>query len=429
MADSRRQIPGTGWLLDSPELADSVSQLGQPIVKDAIQRVQERARRGEISATHVLEAVLATLPPTTTRLCRVLNGTGILLHTNLGRAPLSDAAIEALRQAASTTDLELDLDTGDRGVRGLAVREALSRTVPTAEAAHMVNNGAAALALAATALAAGREIVLARGELVEIGDGFRVPDLLESTGARLREVGMTNRVHLDDYRSAVGPDTAFILKVHPSNFVVSGFTSAVSVEALRGLDVPVVVDTGSGLLRPDSALPHEPDAQSLLAQGASLVTCSGDKLLGGPQAGLLLGRADIVRSLRKHPLARALRADKLTFAALEATLRGPEAPTSRMLHQSPERLMHRANRLADDLAAAGVPAVAETSAAAVGGGGAPGVTLSSAAVTLPERYAKSLRTGDPPVLAHVAQSRCRIDLFAIAERDDEILRTAVLAAR
>ncbi|MFB9570637.1 L-seryl-tRNA(Sec) selenium transferase, partial [Saccharopolyspora hordei] len=305
---------------------------------------------------------------------------------------------------------------------------ALLAAVPRAEAAHVVNNGAAALALAATALAQGREIVLARGEMVEIGDGFRLPDLLTATGARLREVGTTNRVRLDDYREAIGPDTGFVLKVHPSNFVITGFTSSVPVAALRGIGVPVVVDIGSGLLHPHPVLPQEPDATSTLTDGADLVLASGDKLLGGPQAGLLLGRADIVRRLRRHPLARALRVDKLTLAALEATLRGPRTPTEEALRRDRPTLLRRATRLAEELSAAGVPASAQPSEATVGGGGAPGVTLPSAAVVLPERFAALLRSGDPPVLACVARDRCLLDLAAVAPEDDEVLRRAVLAA-
>src|SRR5205085_1786947 len=249
---------------------------------------------------------------------------GVLLHTNLGRAPLGPAAVEAIRAVAGTTDVELDLATGRRARRGRGVLEALAAAVPAAEAVHVVNNGAAAAVLAATALAQGKEIVVSRGELVEIGDAFRLPDLLTSTGARLREVGTTNRTNLADYHAAIGPETGFVLKVHPSNFVVTGFTSAVDVAQLSTLDRPVVADIGSGLLAPDPLLPDEPDAATALRQGATLVTASGDKLLGGPQAGLLLGRVEVVERLRRHPLARALRVDKLALAALEATLRGPE---------------------------------------------------------------------------------------------------------
>lgn len=398
------------------------------MVKRYVNHAQERARAGEISPNEVVDAVLVSLPEGPSSLRRVLNATGVLLHTNLGRAPLSDAATRALLEAAGTTDVELDLETGKRGPRGAAAVAALLEAVPRAEAAHVVNNGAAALALVATALAQDREIVLARGEMVEIGNGFRIPELLASTGARLREVGTTNRVRLDDYRTAVGPDTAFVLKVHPSNFVISGFTSSVPVAALAELEVPVVVDIGSGLLGPHSAVPAEPDANTTLADGADLVTASGDKLLGGPQAGLLLGRAALVQQLRRHPLARALRVDKLTLAALEATLRGPETPTARALRQRPADLLRRAEAISDTLRAAGIPAMARSSSAAVGGGGAPGVELPSAAVELPEQGAKQLRLGRPPVLARQERGRCVLDLYALPPSDDDELIRAILAA-
>ena len=262
--------------------------------------------------------------------------------------------------------------------------------MPDAGGVHVVNNGAAALALVTCALAAGREIVVARGELVEIGDGFRIPELLESLGARLREVGTTNRVRLADYADAIGDDTAFVLKVHPSNFVVSGFTSSVAIADLASLPVPVVADIGSGLLADHPRLPDEPSAASALRAGADLVTASGDKLLGGPQCGLMLGRADLVESLRRHPFARALRVDKLTLAALEATLTGPTPPVATALATSRAELMLRAQVIAESLAPA-VPASAVESDAAVGGGGAPGVSLDSAAVALPVDLAEPLR--------------------------------------
>ncbi|NYI84586.1 L-seryl-tRNA(Sec) selenium transferase [Saccharopolyspora hordei] len=428
MTNPRQHVPGTDRVLAHPEVSAAAHRLGHQLVKEAVHAAQQRARAGEIAAGEVTAETLASLPDSASSTRPVLNATGVLLHTNLGRAPLSRAAVEALERAAGTTDVELDLSTGKRGRRGAAALAALLAAVPRAEAAHVVNNGAAALALAATALAQGREIVLARGEMVEIGDGFRLPDLLTATGARLREVGTTNRVRLDDYREAIGPDTGFVLKVHPSNFVITGFTSSVPVAALRGIGVPVVVDIGSGLLHPHPVLPQEPDATSTLTDGADLVLASGDKLLGGPQAGLLLGRADIVRRLRRHPLARALRVDKLTLAALEATLRGPRTPTEEALRRDRPTLLRRATRLAEELSAAGVPASAQPSEATVGGGGAPGVTLPSAAVVLPERFAALLRSGDPPVLACVARDRCLLDLAAVAPEDDEVLRRAVLAA-
>nr|MBA2309798.1 L-seryl-tRNA(Sec) selenium transferase [Pseudonocardiales bacterium] len=343
MSDPRRKVPRTDTVLAEPQVAAAEQRLGRSLVKRAVADAQQRARIGEIAPDAVFDAVLDALPETASGLHPVLNATGVLLHTNLGRAPLSAAAREALLAAAGTTDVELDLITGGRGRRGRGALDALAVAVPPAGAVHVVNNGAAALVLAATALAAGREIVIARGELVEIGDGFRVPDLLTSTGARLREVGTTNRVSLADYACAVGENTAFVLKVHPSNFVISGFTAAVPVAQLRELGVPVVADIGSGLLASHPLLPDEPDAASMLAQGAALVTASGDKLLGGPQAGLLLGDAELVDRLRRHPLARALRVDKLTLAALEATLRGPATPTATALAADVDELRARAH--------------------------------------------------------------------------------------
>lgn len=428
MADPRQRVPGTDRVLAHPEVAAVADRLGHRLVKQAVHTAQQRARDGAIAASEVVSETLAVLPDSASSGRPVLNATGVLLHTNLGRAPLSRAAVDALGRAAGTTDVELDLSTGRRGPRGAAALAALLAAVPRAEAAHVVNNGAAALSLAATALARGREIVLARGEMVEIGDGFRLPELLTATGARLREIGTTNRVRLDDYRSAVGPDTGFVLKVHPSNFVISGFTSTVPVAALRGIGVPVVADIGSGLLHPHPVLPAEPDATSALTDGADLVVASGDKLLGGPQAGLLLGRAEIVQQLRHHPLARALRIDKLTLAALEATLRGPRTPVEQALRRDQPSLLRRAERLAEALSAAGVPATAQVSEATVGGGGAPGVRLPSAAVALPGRFAALLRGGNPPVLACVVHDRCLLDLAALPPEDDDELRRAVLGA-
>ncbi len=424
--DLRRQVPRTDAVLADPAVAAAADKLGRPQVKRAVAAAQQRVREGALPPGGVVADVLAALPDTATTLRPVLNATGVLLHTNLGRAPLSAAAIEALAVAAGTTDVELDLTTGGRGRRGAGALAAVADAVPTAASVHVVNNGAAALVLAATALAAGREIVLARGELVEIGDGFRIPDLLVSTGARLCEVGTTNRVRHEDYAAAIGPRTGFVLKVHPSNFRITGFTSSVPVAQLTGLGVPVVVDIGSGLLAPHPALPDEPDAATALAQGADLVTASGDKLLGGPQAGLLLGSEQLVTRLRRHPLARALRIDKLTLAALEATLRGPATPTAAALGADPGGLHRRAAAIATALAALGVDATAVASQATVGGG-APGVTLDSAAVSLPERFAALLRAGDPPVLSRVERGRCLLDLRALPAEQDTAVRDAVLA--
>jgi L-seryl-tRNA(Ser) seleniumtransferase len=425
--DFRRQVPRTDAVLADPALAAAVDRLGRPQVKQAVVAAQQRVREGALPPADVVADVLAALPDTATSLRPVLNATGVLLHTNLGRAPLSAAAIEALSAAAGTTDVELDLGTGGRGRRGAGALVALAAAVPTAADVHVVNNGAAALVLAATALAAGREIVLARGELVEIGDGFRIPDLLVSTGARLREVGTTNRVRRADYAAAIGPQTGFVLKVHPSNFRITGFTSSVPVQELAGLGVPVVVDIGSGLLAPHPALPDEPDAATALDHGADLVTASGDKLLGGPQAGLLLGSAELVTRLRRHPLARALRVDKLTLAALEATLRGPDTPTTQALSADPDTLHRRAAAIAAALAAQGIDATVVASQATVGGGGAPGVVLDSAAVSLPEGLARRLRLGTPAVLGRIERGRCLLDLRALPTEQDAAVCDAVLA--
>ena len=421
--DPRRATPRTDQVLADDRLREATGRLGADLVKQSVTRALERCRTGEVAPADVADVAVATLPASATELRRVVNATGVVVHTNLGRAPLSSAAVHALAAAAGSTDIELDLDTGRRGRRGRSALSALSRAVPEAEATHVVNNGAAALALVACALASGREVVVARGELVEIGDGFRIPELLESVGARLREVGTTNRVRLADYAEAVDDHTAFVLKVHPSNFVVRGFTSTVPVKELAELPVPVVADIGSGLLRPHPRLPDEPSAAGTLAAGAALVTASGDKLLGGPQCGLLLGRAALVERLRRHPVARALRVDKLTLAALEATLTGPPAPVVRALEASAAELLSRAERITAALVDVGAETV--LSEAAVGGGGAPEVTLPSAAVALPRELARPLRLGDPAVVGRVEHGRLLLDLVAVPPEEDELLVHAV----
>ncbi|MGJ6964157.1 L-seryl-tRNA(Sec) selenium transferase [Streptosporangium sp. G11] len=426
--DPRRLVPRTDSVLADPRLVAAAGRLGRTVVKDAVVRAQRRARQGGLDPGEVADAAVAALPPYPASLRPVINMTGVLVHTNLGRAPLSAAAAEATAVAAGYADVEFDLATGARARRGRGAMDALARAVPAAGDVHVVNNNAAALVLVATVLAAGREIVISRGELVEIGDGFRIPDLLVSTGARLREVGTTNRTSYADYRAAVGPETGFVLKIHPSNFRVEGFTGSVEISELAGLGVPVVADIGSGLLAREPLLPGEPDAAGALEAGADLVTASGDKLLGGPQAGLLLGRRDLVERCRRHPLARALRVGKLALAALEATLRGPATPVYEALHADAALLGERAAALAGRLAEAGVDARAVPSEAAVGGGGAPGVTLPSAAISLPERLAVPLRTGEPPVVGRVEGGRLLLDLRAVpADRDGDVLR-AVLGA-
>ncbi|MPZ25691.1 MAG: L-seryl-tRNA(Sec) selenium transferase [Micromonosporaceae bacterium] len=426
--DPRRRIPRTDGLLADPRLAGVLDRYGAAAVTGAVRAAQRGAREGRIAPEQVADAAVAALPARPTSLRPVINATGVLLHTNLGRAPLSGAAVRAMQTAAGSTDVEFDLATGARARRGRGTLAALQAAVPAAGAVHVVNNNAAALLLVATALAQGREILLSRGEFVEIGDGFRLPDLLACTGARLREVGTTNRTTVADYADAVGPDCGFILKVHPSNFRISGFTAGADLAPLADLGVPVVVDIGSGLLAREPLLPDEPDADTALRQGASLVTASGDKLLGGPQAGLLLGEAGLVDRLRRHPMARALRVDKLTLAALEATLQGPPPPVTAALHAAPERLRRRAGEVAARVRERGVDAVPVPSRAAVGGGGAPGVTLASYAVSLPAGYALPLRRQDPAVVGRIEAGRLWLDLRAVPAELDAALVAAVCAA-
>ena len=420
--DPRRRVPRTDVALADPRLAEAARRLGPELVRAALGQAQAAARSGQLEPEAVVDAAVAALPPRATTLRPVLNATGVVLHTNLGRAPLSAAALDAVATAGGYVDVEFDVHDGSRARRGRGTLEALRAAVPDAQDALVVNNGAAALVLATTALAAGREVVVSRGEMVEIGDGFRLPDLIASTGARLREVGTTNRTHLRDYADAIGPHTGCVLKVHPSNFRVEGFTSAVPVAELAGLGVPVVADVGSGLLAPHPLLPDEPDVSSALRDGAAVVTASGDKLLGGPQAGLLLGTSDVVERLRRHPLARALRVDKLTLAALEATLRGPRPPVWQALTADPEQLRTRCARVAELVGGHVVE-----SAGAVGGGGAPGQQLPGWAVALPAALAPLLRRGDPVVVGRVERDRCLLDLRCIEEADDDRLVAAVRA--
>jgi len=417
--DRRRDVPRTDVVLADPRLVTATSVLGRATVKSAVAMAQERARRGEIPPDAVADTAVAALPSRATTLTPVINATGVVLHTNLGRAALSASVVDALGAAAGHTDVEFDLATGNRARRGRGTLDALAAAVPDAGAVHVVNNGAAALVLAATALAAGRQIVVSRGELIEIGDGFRLPDLLQSTGARLCEVGTTNRTALRDYEQAIAQDTAFLLKVHPANFVMRGFTSSVPTRDLATLGLPVVVDIGSGLLAPEPLLPEEPDATTALRDGAALVTASGDKLLGGPQAGLLLGRAELVERLRRHPLARALRVDKLTLAGLEATLRGPESPTWQALRRDPRELRERAEGMRDRLRDHGIAAEAVETVSVVGGGGAPGVELPSWAVSLDPALAEPLRA--KAVVGRVERGRLLLDLRCVPpDRDGDV---------
>ena len=372
------------------------------------------------------------------RLRRVINATGVIIHTNLGRAPLAPEALERVNAVAGGySNLEYDLGEGGRGSRQDHVAPILRR-LTGAEAALVVNNNAAAVLLALAALAEGREVLVSRGELIEIGDGFRIPDVLARSGARLREVGTTNRTRAGDYDRAIGPETALLLRVHQSNFRVVGFTEqprlADLVRVARAHGLPLVDDLGSGALFASSSLllGGEPTARESLETGADLVCFSGDKLLGGPQAGIIVGRAELVERLRRHPLQRALRADKLTLAALEATLAlyldpelaAREVPVLRMLAEPVETVRARAQRLADLVGGDVEPTVGR-----VGGGALPLTELPSFACAVEEELAPRLRETDPPVIGVVRDGRCLLDCRTLRDEELNGVAASVAAAR
>jgi L-seryl-tRNA(Ser) seleniumtransferase len=365
---------------------------------------------------------------------RVLNATGVVVHTNLGRAPLAPSARDAVAAAAEGySNLELDLATGERGSRHDHV-EGLLREVTDAEAAMVVNNCAAAVLLAAAALAGpGREVVVSRGQLIEIGGGFRIPEVVAQAGARLVEVGTTNRTRLGDYGEALGESTGAILRAHPSNFRTLGFTEEVEIEALCSLGAPVIDDVGSGVLADDlEALADEPAVRRSVRAGAAIVCFSADKLLGGPQAGVMVGTRDAVQACRRHPLARAVRIDKLSLAALHATLalyRDPELaraelPVLAMLDVAPEVLEARARRLAEGC---GGEVVAST--AKVGGGALPLLELPGPAVAIEVALAEALRAGDPPVIGRISEGRLLLDVRTLTDDEADLAAAAVRAAR
>jgi L-seryl-tRNA(Ser) seleniumtransferase len=365
---------------------------------------------------------------------RVLNATGVVVHTNLGRAPLAPSARDAVAAAAEGySNLELDLATGERGSRHDHV-EGLLREVTGAEAALAVNNCAAAVLLAAAALAGpGREMVVSRGQLIEIGGGFRIPDVVAQAGARLVEVGTTNRTRLGDYAAVLTDQTGAILRAHPSNFRTLGFTEEVEIEALCSLGAPVIDDVGSGVLADDLALlADEPAVRRSIQAGAALVCFSGDKLLGGPQAGVMVGTREAVHACRRHPLARAVRIDKLSLAALHATLalyRDPdlaraELPVLAMLDVAPEQLETRARRLAEGC---GGEVVAST--AKVGGGALPLLELPGPAVALDVALVEPLRAGDPPVIGRISDGRLLLDVRTLTDDEADLAAAAVRAAR
>jgi L-seryl-tRNA(Ser) seleniumtransferase len=366
----------------------------------------------------------------------VINATGVVIHTNLGRAPLAGAAIERVSTIArGYSNLEYDLAEGGRGSRSVHA-ESLITSLTGAEAAVVVNNNAAATLLILTGLAAGREVIISRGELVEIGGGFRVPDVMRQSGAILREIGTTNRTRVNDYVAAASPATAMFLRVHPSNFRIEGFTERPSlaelVTAARLLKLAVVEDLGSGCLTDDLA--GEPSVQSSIEAGADVVCFSGDKLLGGPQAGIIAGRKALVDRLRTHPLMRALRVDKITLAMLEATLAEYAAgrasttiPVQRMLHASADDIEARAKVLASKLASHGWRVAMISGSSAVGGGSAPGLDLPTVLLSVEKEGETTatteewLRSLDPPVVARIEHDRVVLDLRTVSPDEDELL--------
>ncbi|HET7035597.1 MAG TPA: L-seryl-tRNA(Sec) selenium transferase [Thermomicrobiaceae bacterium] len=456
--ESLRRLPAISSILADPAIALLLDQFQPELATKVAQRVVDGIRaeilagRDDISADHVISAAARELRLLLApRLHAVINGTGVIVHTNLGRAPVGAVAAAAMAEAASRyTPLELELESGRRGGRMTEISR-LMALLTGAEATLVVNNNAAAVLLVLSALCAGREVILSRGQAVEIGGGFRVPDVMAQSGARLVEVGTTNRTYARDYAAAIGEQTAALLAVHWSNFRIIGFTHQPTLAELAEVahqhGLVLLEDLGSGALA-DTApygLRHEPTIGESLAAGVDIVCASGDKLLGGPQAGIICGRRELVQSVAAHPLARALRADKTTLAGLAATLRHYVAgdytftvPVWRMLAAPLDALQERCRAwqaALDDLA----PAQVVASRAAVGGGSLPGDTLESRALALDaatatkcgmtlDELARRLRAGTPPVMPHVEDGRLLIDARTVLPDQDEGVVAALRAA-
>ena len=455
-----RVIPSIEQLRQRPAVRALEARHGHALVVDAL-RAETDALRARVAAgaaapaDHGAAAAaierqvagrVASLAAASLR--RVINATGVIIHTNLGRAPLSaQAAAQAAEIASGYSNLEFDLGAGGRGARDTHAERLLCR-LTGADAAVVVNNNAAATMLILAALADGREVVISRGELVEIGGGFRVPDVMAQSGAVLREVGTTNRTRAADYAAAITDRTALILRVHPSNFRVSGFTERPTLEELVAvgtrLNVPVAEDLGSGYLGAAAGLPpiaDEPEAPRSVAAGATVVCFSGDKLLGGPQAGLIVGRRDALARIRKHPLMRAFRADKMTYAALEATLQAyaegraaEEVPVARMIAMPRERLAARAETLAGALRNAGYDVALKDGVSTIGGGSAPGSELPTLLVSIAraglsaDALDAKLRASHPPVIARIEDDRVVIDLRTVLPDEEPLLVDVLRAA-
>src|SRR5688500_16328063 len=436
-----RRISSIDALLQRGEAQAWIARHGRGVVVAALREAAEAVRHAGGPQDAPDEAVMARAGHAlaardTSSLRRVINATGVILHTNLGRAPMAPAALARMAEAAGYATVEYDLAAGARGRRDVHA-EPLLRELTGAEAAVTVNNNAAATLLVLTALAAGREVIVSRGELVEIGGGFRVPDVMAQSGAILREVGTTNKTRAADYAAAIGDRTGLILRVHPSNFRIEGFTSRPELEEVSAIanqfELPLYEDLGSGLLARDPRFPNEPAVRDSLSGGASLVSFSGDKLLGGPQAGIIAGRQDLVERVRRHPLMRALRLDKLTYAALEATLQahaagraGEELPIWRMIALTPELIERRAAAIVAALPASFAAQIID-GRSAIGGGSAPDVELPTRLIAIthatlsPAALESALRASSTPVIGRIQDGKVLLDLRTVAPDEDAVL--------
>lgn len=444
-----RSLPSVDALLQDHTLRELEQRYGHTLVVEACRNSLDAARRAILGGgdapmpallvDDICERVKQAARPS---LVPVINATGVIIHTNLGRAPLSEETIAAMRLAAQGyTNLEYDLEAGERGSRYVHAQEILQR-LTGAPAALVVNNNAAAVMLILAEFARGREVIISRGQLVEIGGGFRVPDVMRQSGADLVEVGTTNRTRLSDYRDAITERTAMLLRVHSSNFRIIGFMEEVPLAELGALarerDLMVADDLGSGALLDTSAygMAHEPMPQESLAAGASLVSISGDKLLGGPQAGLILGAEEAIGRLKRNPLTRALRVDKITIAGLQATLlhylkneATRKIPTWMMISASPSALGVRAEQWIARLAGAGLNATIVDAESTVGGGSLPGETLPTRAVALtvasPDAFAAHLRDNSPPIVARIDENRILFDPRTVLPAEQEPLLAGI----
>jgi L-seryl-tRNA(Ser) seleniumtransferase len=436
MTDTRRSLPSVDGLLRSTPGRRAAATVGRPLLKQIVASVLDEARAlaadGESRPDddEILAAAIARASRISVGMRPVINATGVILHTNLGRAPMPERAVHAAAQAGrGYADLEVDRESGARGRRSTRA-EAMLTALTGAQDALVVNNCAAALMLSLAALAKGKQVLVSRGELIEIGGEFRIPDIVAASGAKLVEVGTTNRTRIGDYRSAFTDRVGAVLKVHPSNYRVVGFTASTSAKELAAIaarrSVPFLYDVGSGLLRHGQGLPpDEPAVTDAIAEGADIVTFSGDKLLGGPQAGMIVGRADLVDRIRRHPIARAVRVDTMQVAALEqvlamiATGADDEIPVTRMLREPAESVRRRAQRLSETVGGDLEHAQVHRCESAIGGGATPGIGLPSWGVRVtvpdPNAFAARLRTGRPSVFCRVERDHVLFDLRTVTD--------------